>query len=78
MNGNWQPEVEIATLNAIYPQQIKAFPLIWLSLIRRVEAESSLYDSANHSVYQISEESPAENILIVGHGANSLLAFVHL
>ena len=58
--ATWQLEgIKIATLNAITHQQIKAFRSNLAQFDTRMfEAESLLYDSANHSVYQTSEESP--------------------
>ena len=54
--------LKIATLNAIYPQQIDT---------KMFEAES-LYSTTQRTIQFIKslKESPAENILIVGHGAN--------
>lgn len=63
---------KIATLNAIYPQQIKAFRSNLAQFDTRMFEAESLYSTTQRTIQFIKslKESPAENILIVGHGAN--------
>ena len=64
--------LKIATLNAIYPQQIKAFRSNLAQFDTRMFEAESLYSTTKRTIQFIKslKESPAENILIVGHGAN--------
>ena len=64
--------LKIATLNAIYPQQIKAFRSNLAQFDTRMFEAESLYSTTQRTIQFIKslKESPAENILIVGHGAN--------
>ena len=63
---------KIATLNAIYPQQIKAFRSNLAQFDTRMFEAESLYSTTQRTIRFIKslKGSPAENILIVGHGAN--------
>lgn len=64
--------LKIATLNAIYPQQIKAFRSNLAQFDTRMFEAESLYSTTQRTIRFIKslKESPAERILIVGHGAN--------
>lgn len=64
--------LKIATLNAIYPQQIKAFRSNLAQFDTKMFEAESLYSTTQRTVQFIKslKESSAENILIVGHGAN--------
>ena len=64
--------LKIATLNAIYPEQIKAFRSNLARFDTRMFEAESLYSTTHRTIQFIKslKESPAENILIVGHGAN--------
>lgn len=64
--------LKIATLNAIYPQQIKAFRSNLAQFDTRMFEAESLYNTTKRTIQFIKslKESSAENILIVGHGAN--------
>ena len=63
---------KIATLNAIYPQQIKAFRSNLAQFDTRMFEAESLYSTTQRTIQFIKslKESKAERILIVGHGAN--------
>ena len=64
--------LKIATLNAIYPQQIKAFRSNLAQFDTKMFEAESLYSTTQRTIRFIKslKGSPAENILIVGHGAN--------
>ena len=64
--------LKIATLNAIYPQQIKAFRSNLAQFDTRMFEAESLYSTTQRTIQFIKslKESSAERILIVGHGAN--------
>ena len=64
--------LKIATLNTIYPQQIKAFRSNLAQFDTKMFEAESLYSTTQRTIQFIKslKESPAENILIVGHGAN--------
>ena len=64
--------LKIATLNAIYPQQIKAFRSNLAQFDTKMFEAESLYSTTQRTIQFIKslKESPAENILIVGHGVN--------
>ena len=64
--------LKIATLHAIYPQQIKAFRSNLAQFDTRMFEAESLYSTTQRTIQFIKslKESPAERILIVGHGAN--------
>lgn len=64
--------LKIATLNAIYPQQIKAFRSNLAQFDTRMFEAESLYSTTQRTIQFIKslKGSQAENILIVGHGAN--------
>lgn len=64
--------LKIATLNAIYPQQIKAFRSNLAQFDTKMFEAESLYSTTQRTIQFIKslKKSPAENILIVGHGAN--------
>ena len=64
--------LKIATLNAIYPRQIKAFRSNLAQFDTRMFEAESLYSTTQRTIRFIKslKESPAERILIVGHGAN--------
>lgn len=64
--------LKIATLNAIYPEQIKAFRSNLAQFDTKMFEAESLYSTTQRTIQFIKslKESPAENILIVGHGAN--------
>ena len=65
-------ELKISTLNAIYPQQIKAFRSNLAQFDTKMFEAESLYSTTQRTIQFIKslKESPAERILIVGHGAN--------
>ena len=64
--------LKIATLNAIYPQQIEAFRSNLAQFDTRMFEAESLYSTTQRTIQFIKslKESSAERILIVGHGAN--------
>ena len=64
--------LKIATLNAIYPQQIKAFRSNLAQFDTKMFEAESLYSTTKRTIQFIKslKESEAERILIVGHGAN--------
>lgn len=64
--------LKVTTLNAIYPQQIKAFRSNLAQFDTRMFEAESLYSTTQRTIRFIKslKESPAERILIVGHGAN--------
>ncbi|MCY7084704.1 histidine phosphatase family protein [Streptococcus oralis] len=64
--------LKIATLNTIYPQQIKAFRSNLAQFDTKMFEAESLYSTTQRTIRFIKslKGSPAENILIVGHGAN--------
>ena len=64
--------LKITTLNSIYPQQIKAFRSNLAQFDTRMFEAESLDSTTQRTIQFIKslKESPAENILIVGHGAN--------
>lgn len=64
--------LKIATLNAIYPQQIEAFRSNLAQFDTKMFEAESLYSTTQRTIQFIKslKESPAERILIVGHGAN--------
>ena len=64
--------LKITTLNAIYPQQIKACRSNLAQFDTRMFEAESLYSTTQRTIRFIKslKESPAERILIVGHGAN--------
>ena len=64
--------LKIATLNAIYPQQIKAFRSNLAQFDTKMFEAESLYSTTQRTIQFIKslKGSPAERILIVGHGAN--------
>ena len=64
--------LKIATLNAIYPQQIKAFRSNLAQFDTKMFEAESLYSTTQRTIRFIKslKGNPAENILIVGHGAN--------
>ena len=64
--------LKIATLNAIYPQQIKAFRSNLAQFDTKMFEAESLYSTTQRTIQFIKslKGSPAENILIFGHGAN--------
>ena len=64
--------LKITTLNSIYPQQIKAFRSNLAQFDTRMFEAESLYSTTQRTIQFIKslKESPAERILIVGHGAN--------
>lgn len=64
--------LKIATLNAIYPQQIKAFRSNLAQFDTRMFEAESLYSTTQRTIRFIKslKESPAERVLIIGHGAN--------
>lgn len=64
--------LKIATLNAIYPQQIKAFRSNLAQFDTKMFEAESLYSTTQRTIRFIKslKESSAERILIVGHGAN--------
>ena len=64
--------LKIATLNAIYPQQIKAFRSNLAQFDTKMFEAESLYSTTQRTIQFIKslKGRTAENILIVGHGAN--------
>ena len=64
--------LKIATLNAIYPQQIKAFRSNLAQFDTRMFDAESLYSTTQRTIQFIKslKGSPAKRVLIVGHGAN--------
>ena len=64
--------LKIATLEAIYPQQIKAFRSNLAQFDTQMFGAESLYSTTKRTIQFIKslKDSPAERILIVGHGAN--------
>ena len=64
--------LKITTLNAIYPRQIKAFRSNLAQFDTKMFEAESLYTTTQRTIQFIKslKGSPAENILIVGHGAN--------
>ena len=64
--------LKIATLNAIYPRQIKAFRSNLAQFDTKMFEAESLYSTTQRTIQFIKslKGSPTENILIVGHGAN--------
>ena len=64
--------LKIATLNAIYPRQIKAFRSNLAQFDTKMFEAESLYSTTQRTIQFIKslKGSQAENILIVGHGAN--------
>ena len=64
--------LKIATLNAIYPQQIKAFRSNLAQFDTKMFEAESLYSTTQRTIQFIKslKGSTAERILIVGHGAN--------
>ena len=64
--------LKIATLNAIYPQQIQAFRSNLAQFDTKMFEAESLYNTTKRTIHFIKslKESKAERILIVGHGAN--------
>ena len=64
--------LKIATLNAIYPQQIKAFRTNLAKFDTRMFEAESLYSTTQRTIQFIKslKRSQAERVLIVGHGAN--------
>ena len=64
--------LKIATLNAIYPQQIKAFRSNLAQFDTKMFEAESLYSTTQRTIQFIKslKRSQAERVLIVGHGAN--------
>ena len=64
--------LKIATLEAIYPQQIKAFRTNLAKFDTRMFEAESLYSTTQRTIQFIKslKKSQAERVLIVGHGAN--------
>ena len=64
--------LKIATLEAIYPQQIQAFRSNLAKFNTKMFGAESLYITTQRTIQFIKslKESDAEQILIVGHGAN--------
>ena len=64
--------LKIATLEAIYPQQIKLSDLILLNLTLKCSELNPFISTTQRTIQFIKslKDSPAERILIVGHGAN--------
>lgn len=64
--------LKIATLEAIYPQQIKAFRTNLAKFDTRMFEAESLYSTTQRTIQFIKslKRSQAERVLIVGHGAN--------
>ncbi|WP_314005403.1 histidine phosphatase family protein [uncultured Streptococcus sp.] len=64
--------LKIATLEAIYPQQIQAFRSNLAKFNTKMFGAESLYSTTQRTIQFIKslKESDAEQILIVGHGAN--------
>jgi len=63
--------LKIATLEAIYPQQIKAFRSNLAKFDTQMFGAESLYSTTQRTIQFIKslKDSPSERILIVGHGA---------
>ena len=70
--------LKIATLEAIYPQQIKAFRSNLAKFDTQMFGAESLYSTTQRTIQFIKslKDSPAERILIVGHGANLTASLV--
>lgn len=64
--------LKIATLNAIYPQQIQAFKTNLAQFDTRMFEAESLYSTTHRTIQFIKslESKPFEHVMIVGHGAN--------
>ena len=64
--------LKIATLEAIYPQQIKAFRTNLAKFDTRMFEAESLYSTTQRTIQFIKslKGSQAKRVLIVGHGAN--------
>ena len=64
--------LKIATLEAIYPQQIQAFRYNLARFNTKMFSAESLYSTTQRTIQFIKslKESDAEQILIVAHGAN--------
>lgn len=64
--------LKIATLNAIYPQQIQAFKTNLAKFDTRMFEAESLYSTTHRTIQFIKslKDSKAEQLLLVGHGAN--------
>ncbi|ORO35764.1 histidine phosphatase family protein [Streptococcus oralis] len=64
--------LKIATLEAIYPQQIEAFRTNLAKLDTRMFEAESLYSTTQRTIQFIKslKGSQAKRVLIVGHGAN--------
>ena len=64
--------LKIATLNAIYPQQIQAFRTNLAKFDTSMFEAESLYSTTQRTIQFIKslKDSKAEHILLVGHGAN--------
>ena len=64
--------LKIATLEAIYPQQIEAFRTNLAKFDTRMFEAESLYSTTQRTIQFIKslKKSQAERVLIVGHGAN--------
>ena len=64
--------LKIATLEAIYPQQITAFRTNLAKFDTRMFEAESLYSTTQRTIQFIKslKRSQAERVLIVGHGAN--------
>lgn len=64
--------LKISTLNAIYPQQIKAFRSNLAQFDTKMFEAESLYSTTQRTIQFIKslKGSSAERVLIVGHGAN--------
>ena len=64
--------LKIATLNAIYPQQIQAFRTNLAKFDTRMFEAESLYSTTQRTIQFIKslKDTKAEQILLVGHGAN--------
>ena len=64
--------LKIATLNAIYPQQIQAFKTNLAKFDTRMFEAESLYTTTQRTTQFVKslESKPFEHVMIVGHGAN--------
>ncbi len=64
--------LKIATLNAIYPQQIQAFKTNLAKFDTSMFEAESLYSTTQRTIQFIKslKDSKAEQLLLVGHGAN--------
>ena len=64
--------LKIATLNAIYPQQIQAFKTNLAKFDTSMFEAESLYSTTQRTIQFIKslESKPFEHVMIVGHGAN--------